>query len=151
FSGNPFETYTPAQLVGLSVFAIAPALFILITGFLAAELARMADRTRGIDGAVRRLAAPVDTAPRDVSNLAGAITSEVERINVALESALARLAAMEEVIAHHADALEQSAGSARDRAEALLEGLRGERTRLSEVTDSLDDKAALIAAAISDQ
>ncbi|MCW5725679.1 MAG: hypothetical protein KIS81_12095 [Maricaulaceae bacterium] len=149
--GGDISGLTPAQLGGFAVFAVAPALLFLMTGFLARELARTAHNARRMDMALARLIAPAAAAEGEVHTLSSAVMLEVGRVNAALESALARLAAMEEVIAHHADALERSAGDARERAETLLAGLREERLRLSEVSESLDDKAALIAEAISEQ
>lgn len=148
---NPWATHTPAQLTGLAIFAIGPALLMIMAALIIRELRQTVDRTRGVEKALVRLSAPAEAAEAEVRNLSGAITGEIDRINASLESALARLAAMEEVIRHHADTLEQSAGDARDRAEHLLGSLRTERERLQEVSDSMDDKAALIAAAISDQ
>jgi hypothetical protein len=139
------------QLTGLSVFAIAPALLFSMCGLMAREVLRNGHNTRRVEVALRKLTEPSLYAQHEVQSLSSAISAEVERINSALESALARLAAMEEVIAHHAETLEQSATDARDRTESLLKGLRTERLRLGEVSESLDDKAALIAAAISDQ
>jgi hypothetical protein len=143
--------YGFGQLTGLSVFAIAPALLFVMCGLMAREVVRNGHNTRRVEVALRKLAEPAQYAQAEVQTLSDAISGEVERINSALESALARLAAMEEVISHHAETLEQSATDARDRTETLLKGLRTERLRLGEVSESLDDKAALIAAAISDQ
>jgi uncharacterized protein YoxC len=139
------------QLGGLALFILVPALLFSMCGMLAREVTRSADTAGQLDHAVRRLSSPASNAEYEVRTLSSAVTGEVERINAALESALARLAAMEEIITHHADTLEQSAGDARDRTEGLLSGLRKERLRLGEVSESLDDKAALIAEAISDQ
>lgn len=143
--------YGFGQLTGLAVFAIAPALLFVMSGLMAREVVRNAHNTRRVEHAIRRLTDPAQYARHEVQTLSQAVTGEVERINSALESALARLAAMEEVISHHAESLELSATDARDRTEELLKGLRKERLRLGEVSESLDDKAALIAAAISDQ
>ncbi|MHA6287094.1 hypothetical protein [Maricaulis sp. CAU 1757] len=143
--------YGFGQLTGLAVFALAPALLFIMSGLMAGEVVRNAGNTRRVELAIRRLAEPALYAEHQVQSLSTAVTQEVERINSALESALARLAAMEEVISHHAETLEHSATDARDRTEVLLKGLRNERQRLGEVSESLDDKAALIAAAISDQ
>jgi len=139
------------QLTGMSVFALAPALLLITAGLMGREIVANADNTRRVEAALRQLAQPSRRAESGVRSLADAVSGEVERINAAMDSALARLAAMEEVISHHAETLEQSASDARDRTEGLLGGLRKERLRLSEVSESLDDKAALIAAAISDQ
>ncbi|WP_417491275.1 hypothetical protein [Maricaulis sp.] len=143
--------YGFGQLTGLAVFAIAPALLFIMSGLMAREVVRNAHNTRRVEHAIRRLSEPAHYARHEVQTLSQAVTGEVDRINSALESALARLAAMEEVISHHAESLELSATDARDRTEELLKGLRKERLRLGEVSESLDDKAALIAAAISDQ
>ncbi|SDM32109.1 coiled-coil domain-containing protein [Maricaulis salignorans] len=143
--------YGFGQLTGLAVFAIAPALLFIMSGLMAREVVRNAHNTRRVERAIRRLSEPAQYARHEVQSLSQAVTGEVDRINSALESALARLAAMEEVISHHAESLELSATDARDRTEELLKGLRKERLRLGEVSESFDDKAALIAAAISDQ
>lgn len=142
---------SPARLAGHAVLTFTPALLFVIVGLHARALARNAWYAARVDLAVQHLSAPTASSGQAVQTLSSAITGEVERINASLESALARLAAMEEVIAHHADALEQSAGDAQSRTETMLKDLRKERLRLSEVSESLDDKAALIAAAISDQ
>ncbi|MCH8490049.1 MAG: hypothetical protein LAT81_08990, partial [Oceanicaulis sp.] len=142
---------TAAQLAGLSVFAVAPALLFILAGLLGREVARAGSRARRLDLAVARLAAPLTHAETDTARLADAIAVQIARVNATMESALARLAAMEEVITHHADSLEDSSGKARERAEALVRSLRAEREKLSDVSESLDDKAALIAAAIQDQ
>lgn len=143
--------YGFGQLTGMAVFALAPALLLITAGLMGREIVANASNTRRVEYALRHLAEPSRRAEDGVRSLADAVSGEVERINAAMDSALARLAAMEEVISHHAETLEQSAGDARERTESLLAGLRKERLRLSEVSESLDDKAALIAAAISDQ
>ncbi len=139
------------QLTGLAAFVLTPALLFIMCGLMAREIARNSANTDRVEDAIHRLADPAAYTEGQVRNLATAVSGEVERINSAMDSALARLAAMEEVINHHAETLEQSAGDAHTRTETLLGGLRKERLRLSEVSESLDDKAALIAAAISDQ
>lgn len=139
------------QLTGLAAFALTPALLFIMCGLMAREIARNSQNTDRVEEAIHRLADPAAYTEGQVRNLATAVSGEVERINSSMDSALARLAAMEEVINHHAETLEQSAGDAHLRTETLLGGLRKERLRLSEVSESLDDKAALIAAAISDQ
>ncbi|WP_421787417.1 hypothetical protein [Hyphobacterium sp.] len=148
---DPLARHSPAQLAGLAIFALGPAILFIMAALIIRELRQTVDRTRGVQAALARLAAPAEVAEAEVRSLSGAISGEIDRINSSLESALARLAAMEEVIRHHADTLEQSAGDARQRAEDLLQTLRGERERLQHVSDSMDDKAALIATAISEQ
>lgn len=142
---------SPAQLAGLSVFAAAPALLFVLAGLLGREVSRAGSRARRLDAAVLRLATPTEHAEEDASRLADAITMQVDRVNKAMESALARLAAMEEVITHHAESLEDGSTRARERAEQLTRELREERLRLNDVSEGLDDKAAMIAAAIQDQ
>ncbi|WP_300532206.1 hypothetical protein [Maricaulis sp.] len=151
---NSLESLTRfgfGQLTGLAVFALTPALLFAMCGLLAREIVRNARNTDRVEAAISRLAQPAAHAGQQIRTLADAVSGEVERINDSMDSALARLAAMEEVINHHAETLEQSAGDAHERTETLLSGLRKERLRLGEVSESLDDKAALIAAAISDQ
>jgi hypothetical protein len=142
---------TPAQLGGLSVFAVAPSMLFFLAGLLGREVARAGARSRRLDAAVARLAAPVGHAEADAERLADAVSLQVDRVNQAMQGALARLAAIEEVITHHADSLEDSSGRAKAKADGLVKSLREERSRLSEVAEGLDDKAALIAAAIQDQ
>ena len=90
--------YGFGQLTGLAVFAIAPALLFVMSGLMAREVVRNAHNTRRVERAIRRLSEPAQYARHEVQSLSQAVTGEVDRINSALESALARLAAMEEVM-----------------------------------------------------
>lgn len=148
---NDFASLPLAQILGLALFVAAPAAIFVMAGLLAREVIRASNRAERLEASLERLSMPADAASDDVRVLADAISGQINRVNVAMESALARLAAMEEVITHHADSLEDSTGDARVRTEALVRDLKQERDKLSNVSDGLDDKAAMIASAIQDQ
>lgn len=151
FAINDFSSMPIAQIGGIALFITVPAIIFLLAGLLGREIIRASSRAERLEASLTRLSMPADATTDDVSTLADAISGQINRVNVAMESALARLAAMEEVITHHADSLEDSTGDARQRTEVMVRDLRKERDRLAEISDSLDDKAALIASAIQDQ
>ncbi|WP_206750919.1 hypothetical protein, partial [Marinicauda algicola] len=103
------------------------------------EVVRASSRAERVEASLTRLAMPAESTEAEVRRLANAISGEIDRVNVSMESALARLAAMEEVISHHADTLESTSGAAHERVESLVKNLRKERERLAEVSESLDD------------
>jgi len=139
---------TPAQLAGSSIFTIVPSLTFMIAGLLGREVCRAGARARRLDEALCRLAAPIERTEQDASHLADTITIQVDRMNEAVKNALARLTTMKEGITHHVDSLEDGSTRARDRVGQLVETLREERLRLNDISEGMDDKAAMIAASI---
>jgi len=142
---------TPVQTAGLGFVLTAPALFILLAALAARQMARFSAHARAVRLAAEGLLEPSRTAGGEAQRLADTVTGEIDRINKGLESALARMGAIEEVLRHHGGAIEDAAESAAGRSKSLIADLRAERDALAELADTLDAKAKSVAEAISEQ
>ena len=59
---DPLATHTPSQMAGLAIFALGPALLFIMASLIVRELRVTVDRTRGVEAALVRLAAPTEVA-----------------------------------------------------------------------------------------
>jgi hypothetical protein len=138
-------------LASLGFVALGPALFIMLAAVLIAELARFRNTARYIGAMAARFADPAKATREDARQMAEAVRAEMGRVNGAVEGALARLGAMEEVLGHHSEAFAAAEKSARERTDVLINDLRREREAVADLAIVLDQKAADIAEAITEQ
>ncbi len=142
----------PVQgLAGLVFVAFGPALFVFLAGLAVREMARFRGTAREVQALAARFADPAKATTADAQAMAGSVRHEISRMNTAVEGALARLGAMEEVLSHHGDAFAKAEASARERTDVLINDLRREREAIADLASVLDQKAADIAEAISEQ
>jgi hypothetical protein len=112
---------------------------------------RFAKTAHLLDFSARRLAAPVSNVKADARSVADAIAEQVDRLNRDSEGALARLAAMEEVLRHHAESVQAASQDARSQVDGLIEDLRRERAALGDLSDHLRTEAEKITDTIDRQ
>ncbi len=151
YHGRGLGAMTPGGLAGVAFIAIAPAIIFAAAGWVAREMLQFSRTARLLDYSARRLAAPVANAKADARSVADAIAEQVERLNRDSEGALARLAAMEEVLRHHAESVQAASVEARTQVDALIEDLRRERAALGDLADHLRTEASKIADTIDRQ
>ncbi|MCG8443373.1 MAG: hypothetical protein MI723_16340, partial [Caulobacterales bacterium] len=142
---------SPSLLAGTAFIMIAPAGAFGLLGFAAREMIRFAAASRRLEYASLRLSAPLDTAREGARSLTEAISQQIDLLNRAAEGSLARLAAMEEVLRHHADSVQAASGDARDEVDALIENMGRERAAITELADTLRGQATNISEVIDRQ
>ncbi|PHS21986.1 MAG: hypothetical protein COA85_12210 [Robiginitomaculum sp.] len=138
-------------VASLLFVTMGPAIFVILAAVLIAELSRFRSTARYIGAMAARFADPAKATREDARLMADAVRSEITRVNGAVEGALARLGAMEEVLGHHSDAFAKAEEHARTRTDALINDLRREREAVADLAIVLDQKAADIAEAITEQ
>ncbi|PHS26278.1 MAG: hypothetical protein COA84_06405 [Robiginitomaculum sp.] len=138
-------------IASLLFVSVGPAIFVMLSAVLIAELVRFRGTARHIGAMAARFADPAKATREDARLMADAVRSEIMRVNGAVEGALARLGAMEEVLGHHGEAFAKAEVSARERTDVLINDLRREREAVADLAIVLDQKAAEIAAAITEQ
>jgi len=141
----------PDRLAGLAFIALAPAFAFSLLGWAGREILRFARTARLLDYSARRLSAPVANVKADARSVADAIAEQVERLNRDTEGALARLAAMEEVLRHHAQSVQAASGETRNQVDGLIEDLRRERGAIGDLSEHLRLEAAKISDTIDKQ
>ncbi len=138
-------------VASLLFVSVGPAIFVMLAAVLIAELVRFRSTARYIGAMAARFADPAKATREDARLMADAVRGEITRVNGAVEGALARLGAMEEVLGHHSEAFAKAEESARERTDALINDLRREREAVADLAIVLDQKAADIAEAITEQ
>ncbi len=138
-------------VASLAFVTAGPALFIVLATVLVAELIRFRTTARSIGAMAERFSDPAKATRNDVRAMAQAVQDEIGRVNGAVEGALARLGAMEEVLGHHGEAFAAAETQARERTDALINDLRREREAVADLAIVLDQKAASIAESITEQ
>lgn len=152
FSGiDGVSSLTIVQMTGLGFVLAGPALFILIAAFAARAMIRFAAHAQAVQLASAQLLAPADAADGRMRTLSTAVSGEIGRINQAMEAALARLGAIEEVLRHHGESIKDAASDASTRSKTLIAELKTEREALGDMAGTLDKKAKEVAEAISEQ
>ncbi len=140
-----------SDLASLVFVTLGPAIFVFLAAVLIGELARFRGTAQTIGAMAERFADPAKATREDARKMTEAVHGEISRVNTAVEGALARLGAMEEVLGHHSQAFSAAEVSARERTDALINDLRREREAVADLATVLDQKAADIANAISEQ
>jgi methyl-accepting chemotaxis protein len=130
---------------------VAPAVAFALLGAAAREIARFIDTANRLRFAAARLSAPVASAKADARSLAAVVSEQIAVLNKASEGALARLAAMDEVLKHHAESVRQSSGEARGEVDALIADLKREREAMTELSQHLNAEAKKISETIDKQ
>ncbi len=151
FYGDQLSAMSPVQTWGMALVALGPALLLGLLGAAARELARFSHTAQALRVAAGRLAAPVDSARADARSLAEAVAGEIETLNTGAEAALARLAAMEEELRHHAESMQAASGEARAEIDGLIARLGNERAAIAELSDALSKEAKDISSTIDRQ
>ncbi len=139
------------SMASLGFVAFGPAIFVLLAAFLIAELVRFRSTAQYIGSMAARFADPAKATREDARLMTTAVHVEITKVNNAVEGALARLGAMEEVLGHHSEAFTAAESSARERTDVLINDLRREREAVADLAIVLDQKAADIANAITEQ
>lgn len=81
--------------------------------------------------------------------LSGSVRRELDRLSGALDSTLARVAAIEAMIENQVGAVERAGGRAQARAQAIRDLLQQERDRLEAVTEEMGQSASALVQAVS--
>jgi hypothetical protein len=145
YLGDQLLKMGPQAIAGTAFVALAPGLVFAAGGWVAREMLRFSRTAKLLDYSARRLAAPVANAKADARSVADAIAEQVTRINTEAEATLKPLAAMEELLRHHADGLKAANQDARAQVDSLIEELRGERNALSALIERLKSDTAGVA------
>lgn len=133
------DTQTVALFVAIVV--VPPMLF--VAGAWALARGQALSNTVGIFGAqVDRLFAADEVSARTAARLGRTVRGEIDALNAGIDTAFARLRALESVLQNQIAALDEAGARADVRGEAIANRLIGEREKLEAVGQSLVDAAS---------
>ena len=146
-----------APLPGLSTLALAlgaalvPIFIIAVLVELAAQAGRLSRLTRQLTRAARGVAENDAHTSTRIAQTGQAVRRELDVLSAALDATLARVAAVEDMLADQIDAIERAGSQAQQRAQTIRGLLQTERTQLAELAEDLGRKSQDIVQAVGAQ
>ena len=144
---NPLSAYG----VNTILFAfIVPALLVLM-GYILSRSLTMLNAAESIAAAAQQFITPDISAARNVETVGAVVQSQVATMNEGIDGALQRLATVEAMIRKHVEAIEIAGDAIEQKATGAVTRVADERSRLMDLTESLNAHADSFAAAIAEK
>ena len=137
-----FDTMTVLLAVILPVFA-------LIVGYAISRMATMMNAAESIAAAASQYVTPDITAAHNADAVGEVVRGHIVTLNEGLDGALTRLASVEAMIRQHVEAIEIAGEAIEQKATGAVNRVADERSRLMELTETLNSRADAFAAAIA--
>jgi archaellum component FlaC len=140
---------TALEIGALAGALLLPALMAWFSGLAARDSARARHEARRLADAADRLMNPERSAEDAARQLAESVRGEINTLDRALETTLARLKDVEGQIARQAQAVDAMSEQAKSGANQMITGMEREREELMRISRDLTSQAQTIGASIS--
>lgn len=147
------EGWNPLAAFGFEtvMFAFVVPVLVLLIGYALSRMATMLNAAESIAAAAQQMTTPDVTAARNADTVGAVVQGHIEALNEGLDGALARLASVESMIRDHVAAIELAGDAIEQKATGAVERVADERSRLMDLTESLNAHADSFAAAIAER
>lgn len=145
------SSMTFVQGAALTFTAILPAGLLLFAGAAVREGVRAQALARRLADAADRMMNPSPVAEAAARRLGISVRGEIAALDKSLEETLAKLAAVETVVARQTHAVDQAAATAQQGAGAMISGLERERAVLVQISSELNAGVARLGETIQRQ
>jgi hypothetical protein len=142
---------TTIETAALFFVALLPAALLVFSGAAAREGVRAQAQARRLADAADRMMNPSPVAEAAARRLGISVRGEIAALDRSLGETLAKLEAVESVIARQTQAVDQAALTAQQGAGHLVNGLERERAVLTKISEDLGAQAARVSDAIGRQ
>jgi hypothetical protein len=143
------QAMSGVEMGALAAALVLPAMMAWFSGLAARESARARAEARRLADAADRLLNPERSAEAAAQQLANSVRGEINTLDRALETTLARLKEVEGHITRQASAVEHIQDKAKAGADQLITGMERERSELLRISDELTRHAQTISTSIS--
>ncbi|MBY0421922.1 MAG: hypothetical protein K2Q06_06425, partial [Parvularculaceae bacterium] len=143
-------SYWQAISIELVLIGIIVPFLIFVIGYVLAALMQTHGAAQHIATAAQQFLTPDETAAANAASVGAAVRREMDQLNVGLDGALSRLAAVEAMIRRHVEAIETAGVRIEQRSTGAMAVVASERARLIDLTEQLNQQADGFAAAIAD-
>jgi len=142
---------TGIEMAALFFVALLPAALLVFAGAAAREGVRAQAQARRLADAADRMMNPSPVAEAAARRLGISVRGEIAALDRSLGETLAKLEAVESVIARQTQSVDQAALTAQQGAGHLVNGLERERAVLNKISQDLSAQAASVSDAIGRQ
>ena len=144
---NPFAAYGYETIIAAFIVPV----LILLSGYILSRAMTMLNAAESIAAAAQQFISPDKTAAYNAEAVGEVVRSHMVAMNDGLDNALGRLANVEAIIRQHVSAIELAGDAIEQRATTAVERVANERSRLMDLTESLNAHADSFAAAIAER
>ncbi|WDI32036.1 hypothetical protein PUV54_02380 [Hyphococcus flavus] len=144
---NPLAIFEMETLL----FAFILPVMVLFVGYALSRILTMLNAAESIAVAAQRFVTPDVTAVENVNTVGAVVETHMATLNEGLDNALTRLASVEAMIRQHVEAIEIAGDAIDQKAASAVGRVADERSRLMELTESLNAHADSFAAAIAEK
>lgn len=133
------------------IFALIVPLLLVVSGYLLSKAFTMVGAAESIAIAAQKMITPDISAARNADSVGAVVQGHMSALNQGLDGALSRLATVEAMIRQHVEAIEIAGEAIEHKATGAVTRVADERSRLMELTESLNAHADSFAAAIAEK
>lgn len=144
---NPLAAYE----IDTFLFAFVVPALIYLMGYMLSRAMTMMNAAESIAAAAQQIVSPDAAAARNAESVGAVVRSQMDSLNTGLDGALTRLASVEAMIRQHVEAIELAGDAIEHKATNAVARVADERSRLMELTESLNAHADSFAAAIAER
>ncbi len=144
---NPLSAYGTETIL----FAFVLPVLVLVVGYAVSRMATMMGAAQSIAVAAQQYVTPDITAAHNADAVGEVVRGHMVALNEGLDGALTRLASVEAMIRQHVEAIEIAGEAIEHKATGAVTRVADERTRLMELTESLNTQADSFAVAIAER
>ncbi len=144
---NPLSAYGTETIL----FAFIVPVLVLVIGYAVSRMATMMNAAESIAFAAQQYVTPDVTAAHNADAVGEVVRGHMVALNEGLDGALTRLASVEAMIRQHVEAIEIAGEAIEHKATGAVARVADERSRLMELTESLNTHADSFAAAIAER
>lgn len=144
---NPLDAYD----FYLLIFAFIVPVLVLLAGYILSRTLTMLNAAESIAAAAQQFTSPDVTAVQNVDTVGDVVRGHMTALNEGLDGALTRLASVEAMIRQHVEAIEIAGEAIEHKATGAVERVADERSKLMDLTESLNAHADSFAAAIAER
>ncbi|MEZ5892788.1 MAG: hypothetical protein R3C58_06545 [Parvularculaceae bacterium] len=144
---NPFAAFDLSTIV----LAIIIPVLLLFLGYSFARFIEMIKAAESIAAAAQRLVTPDIEGARNAEAVGLVVQGHMNTLSQGIDSALTRLASVEAMIRQHVEAIEIAGAAIEAKATGAVGRVADERSKLMELTESLNAHADSFAAAIAEK
>ena len=144
---NPVAAYGTETIL----FAVVVPVLVIVIGYAVSRMATMMNAAESIAVAAQQYVTPDVTAAHNADAVGEVVRGHMVALNEGLDGALTRLASVEAMIRQHVEAIEIAGEAIEHKATGAVARVADERSRLMDLTESLNAHADSFAAAIAER
>jgi len=135
---NNWQTYSALQWASIATLILGPLLLIFATAYCLKQLAKLSGQAHALNQAATALSTPDKTVVGKSKIMSEAIAAQIHHVDDKLNTALARLGAMDASIQIQAETMQNANRDVRETVTTINQSVEVQKRTLTNMTETLD-------------